>query len=188
MSLVWSISDDGSYVKAVTQDFIMEDKAAIFDLDHTLIKPLPRATGESTGFSLKPDDWMWCFSNVPSKIRNLYKEDHCIVIITNQLNLVGGTGTRYAWFREKMGNVIRHLNVPVLLLASVKRDHNRKPEPGLWFEHLNDIDIDQSFFCGDSAGRPDDFSNSDSEFTIRAGGKFRLPEDVFLILNENPEW
>jgi len=181
MSLVWSVCNNGSYVKGATQDFIMEDKAAIFDLDHTLIKPL---SGERT-FSLKPDDWTWCFDTVKSKIQSLYRDNFSIVIITNQLHLVGGTGIRYSWFKEKMSNVIRELKVPVLLLVSVKKDENRKPSPDLWFEYKNEIDMDKSFYCGDAAGREQDFSDSDAEFAVRAGGIFHLPETIFSNPDSN---
>lgn len=47
------------------------------------------------------------------------------------------------------------------------------------------IDLKQSFFCGDAAGRkktatrPGDFSDGDIKFALNVGVKFKLPEDLF---------
>ena len=72
-------------------------------------------------------------------------------------------------------------------LAIRKESRFRKPEPGMWdFSRERAINagaprVDQgaSFFCGDAAGRPGDFSDTDLEFAKRVGLAFKTPEDVF---------
>lgn len=67
--------------------------------------------------------------------------------------------------------------------------HMRKPQPGMWEAlkaHLElldedaEIDIENSLFVGDAAGRPNDFLDSDKAFArnINVGGFF-TPEDFF---------
>ena len=64
----------------------------------------------------------------------------------------------------------------------------RKPRTGVWeylSKHCNDnisIDLDNSFYCGDAAGRKKpngkkDFSCSDRLFAINVGVKFFTPEE-----------
>ena len=64
------------------------------------------------------------------------------------------------------------------------RDGYRKPETGM-LELLKEIfkskqvDVENSFYCGDAAGRKADFSNDDLIFSINAGLKFLTPEMLF---------
>jgi bifunctional polynucleotide phosphatase/kinase len=73
-------------------------------------------------------------------------------------------------------------------LAALKTDQYRKPAVGT-FEHLKkdifpglEIDMKESFYCGDAAGRPKtatrpkDFSDSDIKFAANVGLKFMTPE------------
>jgi bifunctional polynucleotide phosphatase/kinase len=49
-----------------------------------------------------------------------------------------------------------------------------------------EIDMKESFYCGDAAGRPKtdtrpkDFSDSDIKFASNVGLKFFTPEELFL--------
>ena len=58
-----------------------------------------------------------------------------------------------------------------------------------FIENLNDglkVDMEQSFYCGDAAGRPatknkeKDFSDSDLKFAHNIGITFQVPESLFL--------
>ncbi|OWB59500.1 hypothetical protein B5S31_g4913 [[Candida] boidinii] len=95
--------------------------------------------------------------------------------------------------------------LPLLVYASAKKSkaskpseddvfaspielHNsfRKPNTGMWDEFLELIDsiegivdFEESFYVGDAAGRPKDFSDSDKNFAKNIGLKFHVPEDYF---------
>ncbi|QLL30472.1 hypothetical protein HG536_0A02890 [Torulaspora globosa] len=64
----------------------------------------------------------------------------------------------------------------------------RKPEIGMAEEFKKDLSasyesapqITWCHYCGDAAGRPKDFSDSDKEFAEKLGVLFKLPEDVFI--------
>lgn len=91
------------------------------------------------------------------------------------------------------------LDIPLVLFAATEHDHFRKPRQGMFSELLQDIrtvigheqlqlDMEQSFFVGDAAGRPakatnirsvKDFSASDRKFAINARLKFHTPEEFF---------
>ena len=82
---------------------------------------------------------------------------------------------RLGVFKEKVGHVLRQLDMPVCMLAATARDEYRKPRVGMWKELLDELDLDEgdgpdlagSFFIGDAAGRiatkgrKADHSNSD---------------------------
>ncbi|TXG66726.1 hypothetical protein EZV62_008001 [Acer yangbiense] len=64
-------------------------------------------------------------------------------------------------------------------------DPFRKPKPGMWRimeKHFNSgisIDMDQSFYVGDAAGRNKDHSDADIKFAQAIGLKFYVPEEYF---------
>ena len=43
-----------------------------------------------------------------------------------------------------------------------------------------EIDMDQSFYVGDAAGRPNDFLDSDKVFADNIKLEFKVPEQVFI--------
>ncbi len=60
----------------------------------------------------------------------------------------------------------------------------RKPNRGMFDEFIKDAgggadSISVSFYCGDAAGRPNDFSDSDKAFADTIGVPFKLPEEFF---------
>lgn len=71
-------------------------------------------------------------------------------------------------------------------------DAHRKPSPLMWqifcksVNQGEEIDISQSFYCGDAAGRPatetrkKDHSADDKMFAQNIGLKFQTPESFFL--------
>lgn len=77
-------------------------------------------------------------------------------------------------------------------MAATQSDKFRKPAVGMW-ELLKDrifkgskIDMGESFYCGDAAGRPatatrkKDFTDTDIKFAANVGLKFYTPEQFFL--------
>ena len=66
-------------------DGSVSGKAAIFDLDYTLI-----CTQSVNKFAKDAEDWKWLFSCVPNKLRDLQQKDgYRTVIVSNQLGLKG---------------------------------------------------------------------------------------------------
>lgn len=58
----------------------------------------------------------------------------------------------------------------------------RKPNSGMYEEFKKDFpgQFAMEYYCGDAAGRPSDFSDSDKCFAANIGVRFSIPEDVFL--------
>lgn len=68
-----------------------------------------------------------------------------------------------------------------------EKDFFRKPETGMWYQLIKDInemgpeiDFDKSFFVGDAAGRKNDFSDSDRKFARTLNLQFFTPEEFFI--------
>ena len=63
---------------------------------------------------------------------------------------------------------------------ATEEDKYRKPNKGMWDYTLLLMPLIKSgFYCGDAAGRPKDFSDSDLNFAKNIGLSFHLPEDMF---------
>ncbi|KAK4222388.1 putative bifunctional polynucleotide phosphatase/kinase [Podospora fimiseda] len=96
-------------------------------------------------------------------------------------------------FKQKCNAVISSLNIPrITLYAATGKDIFRKPRTGMWDEMLKDLDLSfdeielqNSFFVGDAAGRgplggTKDFSCSDRNMAANIGINFLTPEEYFL--------
>jgi len=82
---------------------------------------------------------------------------------------------RLAHFKLKASAAFNQLDLPISLYAATEKDMYRKPRTGMWDELLGDfdlkvseVDLENSIFVGDAAGRPaaatgvkGDFSCSD---------------------------
>lgn len=71
-------------------------------------------------------------------------------------------------FKERASAVMKQLDIPLSVYAATEDDEYRKPRTGLWKEMLDDYDFDvsgvnlaESVFVGDAAGRPNDHSMVD---------------------------
>lgn len=77
------------------------------------------------------------------------------------------------------------VNVPMLVLCPTAKDDFRKPGIGSWtffITHCNadiPVDVKNSFFVGDAAGRPGDHSDSDKVFAQNCGLPF-VDEKTFF--------
>ena len=149
-------------------------KIAAFDLDHTLIKP---KSGKK--FPVNKDDWIWMYANVPEKLSEYYNNGYTIVVFTNQKKIKSLHD-----FRQKLHSIQDEINPPINFFISTETDHYRKPKTGMWDyfskQILVDIDYENSFYCGDAAGRQKDFSDSDRLFAHNIKIKFELPENIFM--------
>jgi len=161
-----------------------------FDLDQTIINS---RNGDT--FSHDPDNWEWRSKDVP-EIFAKFAEGYKIVIFTNQGNVAAGANMiSETQFKQKIENIIQALDtlvqVPVQVFAAVGRgcEEYRKPSTGLWdlmCKQYGDMNVKESFFCGDAAGRDTDHSDSDRVFAENIGLKFYTPEEIFG-LNEDKE-
>ncbi|CAM0882825.1 unnamed protein product [Alopecurus aequalis] len=163
-------------------------KIAAFDFDGCLAKTSVKITGA--------DKWSLQHKSIPDKLQSLYNDGYKLVIFTNESNIERWKNKRQQAVDSKVGrldNFIECVKVPiqVFIACGVKKgkgttnDQFRKPNSGMWWfmaEHFNSgiaIDMDQSFYVGDAAGRENDHSAADIEFAKAIGLKFHVPEEFF---------
>ncbi|KAM7280390.1 hypothetical protein ACFE04_007524 [Oxalis oulophora] len=161
-------------------------KIAAFDFDGCLAKTHVRRVGA--------DAWSLMYPSIPKKLQSLYNDGYKLVIFTNESNIECWKNKRQVAIDSKIGrlnNFIKLVNVPIQVFIACgasnakPEDPFRKPKPGMWHileKHFNSgipIDMDQSFYVGDAAGRPDDHSDADIKFAEANGLKFYVPEEYF---------
>ncbi|EEH48399.2 polynucleotide kinase 3'-phosphatase [Paracoccidioides brasiliensis Pb18] len=171
-------------------------RVAAFDLDSTLI-----ATKSGRRFATNENDWKWWNPSVPKKLKELNDEGYLVIVLSNQKgislkkNLKGGRleSKSLSIFKQKVAAVMQTLNVPFAVYAATENDEFRKPRMGMWREMVDDydlnvcdsLDLKQSIFVGDAAGREGDHSCVDRDFASNVGILFKTPEEFFL--NEDPK-
>lgn len=72
----------------------------------------------------------------------------------------------------------------ITVMGSKRHDRFRKPHRGMWELYLDFVghQLPGSFFCGDAAGRPGDFSGTDCAFALNCNLAFIVPERIFGTL------
>lgn len=158
-------------------------KIAAFDLDSTLVKTKKGGTFPTSG-----DDWKWLNNKILPKLQQLHKDNYQVIIFSNQGGIPAkDSSKRYVDFKSKIEQITKELDIPLLVYAATKvakgnNDDYRKPNTGM-FTHFTtstkSINLEESFFVGDAAGRKSDFSNSDIKFAENIGLKFYTPEKFF---------
>lgn len=149
---------------------LTNNKVAGFDIDWTIIKPK-----SGYKFPRGSDDWCFLFNNIKSILIELSK-DYSIVFFSNQSRFKDE-------LIHKFNNIQKELNIPITFLISIDRTIYRKPMIGMWdflLENKNNINLKDSFYCGDAAGRKKDFACSDLYFATNNKLKFYTPEEYFL--------
>lgn len=176
MAIQWTDNSDYLFgkINKLTK-FETPLRIASFDLDFTLINRPKRGDG----------DWTLWNSNIPNVIQELIKNNYAIVIFTNQ----GGMSMNKNFDIEKWKGRLEEIMKPVLkgkylfmVYAAKKYDVYRKPNIGMWNlmkQELGTKISNKSFFCGDAAGRKQDFSDTDRKFALNIGINFFTPEEVF---------
>ena len=87
-------------------------------------------------------------------------------------------------FCERLDDIINDLNVPLVFLAALSNNIFKKPSPAFYNKILLKIcNPKEVFYCGDAAGRDEDFSNSDLLFSVNCLIKFYTPENLFKLKN-----
>jgi len=166
------------------------------DLDWTLIKPI-----KGKIHPLNEHDWQFLYdSKYMHSIYDKIASDYKFVIFTNQGGLLSnkknGTGEKMdvEGFKNRWHIILERLekefNIkPLMLIASLYDDFNRKPCCGMW-EFLEEmmhskynanVNRAASLYVGDMAGRKGDHSASDLLFAMNLEIKFQVPE-VFYSL------
>ncbi|KAF6172949.1 hypothetical protein GIB67_006325 [Kingdonia uniflora] len=163
-------------------------KIAAFDFDGCLVNTSVKKVG--------PDAWSLLYPSIPEKLKELYNDGYKLVIFTNESNIERWKNKRQVAIDSKIGrlnNFIKHVNVPIQVFIAcglgktgAKVDDSfRKPKPGMWrimqqqFNSGIPVDMDQSFYVGDAAGRKRDHSDADIKFAEAIGLKFYVPEEYF---------
>ncbi|ODN99428.1 polynucleotide kinase 3'-phosphatase [Cryptococcus wingfieldii CBS 7118] len=158
-----------------------------YDLDGTLIKPKSGAK-----FPKDREDWQWWHPSVPERLKKEYEEGKHLVVISNQGDK---SPKRRGEWREKLSLIAAKMpkDIPFRVLAALDKDVYRKPNIGM-FQSASElyrreglvIDMDNSLFIGDAAGRPSnggkpkDHNDTDYKFALNVGLKFVTPEEHFL--------
>ncbi|XP_065861953.1 polynucleotide 3'-phosphatase ZDP-like [Euphorbia lathyris] len=162
------------------------NKIAAFDFDGCLAKTHVQRVGAQF--------WSLMYPSIPEKLHKLYNDGYKLVIFTNESNIDRWKNKRQVAVDSKLGrlsNFIKHVKVPIQVFVACGysngkvEDPFRKPKHGMWQimeKHFNSgisIDMDQSFYVGDAAGRINDHSDADIKFAKAIGLKFLVPEDYF---------
>lgn len=153
-------------------------KVAAFDLDWTLVRPI---RGK---FPKDANDWAWLPDRLPT-LTGYLTQGYTLVIFTNQ----GYTGDKLAIALQRViniGTALNKENVFPWIIVATTNNFYRKPATGMWklyesyMMHFGQkVDKSNSFYVGDAAGRPGDFSDSDISFARNNGISFHVPERVF---------
>ena len=139
-------------------------KVAAFDLDDTLI-----TAPAGSKWAKSATGWKWWDRSVPAKLKKLHSDGYLVVIISNQGNIslkenaktLQKDTTSLSNFKAQVTAILRQLDIPISMYAATEYDNYRKPRVGMWREMLEDydlegegsIDLGQSFYVGDAAGR-----------------------------------
>ena len=94
--------------------------------------------------------------------------DHQIVIVTDQSK---------PWKVDQIRLVIADLGCVSTVIIGVK---TQKPDTTLFRSVYPTVAAD-SFYVGDAAGRPGDWSDKDAQFAANRGLPFRVPESMFPL-------
>lgn len=175
-------------------NFDFHENIIALDMDNTII-----STKSGKKFPIDKDDWKFIFdSNI--KLIKENKKNKSIIIITNQLGIDKGK-TNLDDIKDKLYEIQKHLNIPILAIIANKNNIYRKPRIGsfeLLYKLYNDKDknIKKFTFIGDAAGRLKDHSDSDYKYLLNIKKfvklnnlsiktSFKLPEEYFMNKNTN---
>ena len=179
-------------------------KVAAFDLDDALVKP--KLGGAR--FVRNVSSHVWWNPAVPERLKELHNDGYLVVIFTNQGSISLKDNAKSLQkdtlslknFKDQLTAFMRELEFQVSVYAATGNDKYRKPRVGMWEElrknfDLQDdsaIDMDNSFYIGDAAGREKtdkrqkDHATSDRDLAANIGIKFQTPEEFFLGLETEP--
>lgn len=161
--------------ETLTQQCLMADKSmrsikiAAFDLDGTLVPPF-----------VKNLYFLYDINNLKKAVQDGYS----IFIISNQKKRSVTVSPHVLGRLTTANEMLIDNGIYATFLVATADDKYRKPSTGLlefFKEIMPNIEkfAEDSFFVGDAAGRPNDFSDSDSKFAENANLRFYTPEEYF---------
>ena len=168
----------------------LSSKVAAFDLDDTIIKPK-----DNKKFSETSNDWEFVYK-ICDKLIYYHTNKYNLVIISNQLSIKKGYITQEIWCK-KIENVLKIIDLPMIVLASINNDVYRKPRTGLWDDFII-CNLNKSFYCGDAGGLEKrsvkllekkklqikkDHSDTDAKFAKNIGIKFIHRDEMVYCVN-----
>lgn len=191
----WDSVDHGKCFVFTSQGVGGSSKIASYDMDNTLIK-----TVSGNVFPKNVDDWQLNYGTIPTKLKSLHANGFKIVVFTNQRGIETGKVTMDD-LKKKICLIYQRLEVPCQFFVATGSTEYRKPRTGMWKtleQKFNDgiaIDINQSFYVGDAAGRPEnkimkrkkDHSSADRFYAMNLGLSFYTPEEHFLNSKDQPK-
>lgn len=185
-------------------------KVAAFDLDGTLINTKSGGSfaKSSSDWKLWTDPKTNKIESfIIPKIQELIHSNYIVVIFTNQGGVIVShpESKSYTNFTNRVNQFVQHVQEripefdPIVFASSRKPTSKklkqkvsseelhlsmRKPQIGMWKQLekklQKTIDLENSFYVGDAAGRPDDFLDSDKMFAETVKIPFKVPEEYFI--------
>jgi bifunctional polynucleotide phosphatase/kinase len=156
----------------IPKQYIPKPYIASFDVDWTV-------TYSQRHLFPKERDDIFILPNRLEKLQEFHDSGYNIVFFTNQSSKSRKEKEKR---RDRMKTFIELLPFPCYLFIATDKDNYRKPCIGMWNkvkEFIPNINMSLSFYCGDAAGRQQDFSDSDRVFAQNANIKFFTPEEIF---------
>jgi len=184
-SLQWELLGKGAVLYGCYEDVQPSSKFIGFDIDGTIIR-----TSSGKRFAESVDDWELFHPCVVDRLKESIQDGYKIIFITNQLGVEKGN-VSIASLKQKFGKILKRIDLPIQLFASLQDDIYRKPRTKMFdlIQRLNgglQFDREQCKYVGDAAGRPKtnttprDHSASDYLFALNLGIQFETPERFFL--------
>lgn len=138
-------------------------KIASFDFDGTIVKVKSKAKFPKDG-----NDWLLLDKKLPDLIRK-YENSHRFVIFSNQMGVSLGN-MPFENIKNRIEKSLEVIGVPCLAFLALKDDPYRKPSPGMFslfkkeFNSEVEVNLSESFFVGDAAGRRTALNRDHSKF------------------------
>lgn len=145
-----------------------------FDMDSTLIE-----------YDLDSTSYKYRFPNVLERLKQM-SQKYNLIIVTNQNH------NKIDIVKKKIQNLVEELTAhDIQISVYCSREDSIYRKPNIGFKQLIDCDYRNNMigFCGDSLGRPGDYSDTDLKFAINLFIPAYSPEEIFLSesLNSFPK-
>lgn len=159
-------------------------KIAGFDFDDTIATSKAKSLSKLSRARPKDeDDWAFVNPKLKEYLAELIDQEYRVVFISNQKGLK--TPEKIKSWQNKLDSILSQLDLPIEVFCSIGDNIYRKPNTGLVNIIDKDYDKDNSFYCGDAAGRIKvgaqfkDFADTDYKFAVNWGIKFLTPEQFY---------